>query len=112
MNQQRILSDYEVFGTNFGFCGECCKLDKPYCTECLFNYCSQKYDMEILLDSDLIFKDEVEFCGLLDSKVFQYNLWLWLNRVEDVFIGVYDWILINWDIAKENYFDMLDWMIE
>jgi len=119
MNQQRSLSEQELFGTNFGFCGEVCKLDKSkdYCADCLFNYYSEKHGIGVVLDSDLMFKDEMNLCGLMDNgilreglfvrKVFQYNFKEWLNCVDGVFIGVNEWIVDNWDVAKENYMEML-----
>jgi len=111
MNQQRILSDRESFALVYGFCGSVCDLSKPYCAGCLFDYCSNKHKIGIILDSDLMFMNEIGICGLLDienfNKVYKYNFDLWLYCVDDLFIGVNEWLLENWDVARENYFDML-----
>jgi len=107
MNQQIKLSEQELFGINFGFCGDVCKLNKSCCAECLFNYFSNKYKIGILLDSDLIFKDELMISGLLDSNLFKYNFWLWLKKIELIFLGVYNWLVENLDVAVNHYYNMM-----
>lgn len=111
MHQQLKLSNNDIFAYYFGFCREpTCKADKPYCAECLFNYCLNKYKVDILLDSDLMFQDEVELSGLLLVDLYEYNFQLWLQNIENIFLGVYSWIINNYNLELRNYYELLKYL--